>query len=133
MADMTREDITDILEEIALLLELKGENPFKIRAYRNGADAITSYGDDFLQKARDNELSDIKGFGKALAEKIHQLVAEGEMEYHQNLKKEFPDTIFELFTITGVGPRRSRRSITSLRSLLLLISNGYVSRERRRA
>ena len=50
MADMTREDITDILEEIALLLELKGENPFKIRAYRNGADAITSYGDDFLQK-----------------------------------------------------------------------------------
>ncbi|NCF87418.1 MAG: DNA polymerase/3'-5' exonuclease PolX [Verrucomicrobiaceae bacterium] len=106
MADMTREDITDILEEIALLLELKGENPFKIRAYRNGADAITSYGDDFLQKARDNELSDIKGFGKALAEKIHQLVAEGEMDYHQSLKKEFPDTIFELFTITGVGPKK---------------------------
>ena len=43
---MTREDITQVLEEIALLLELKGENPFKIRAYRNGSDAMTAYTGD---------------------------------------------------------------------------------------
>ena len=111
---MTREDITQVLEEIALLLELKGENPFKIRAYRNGSDAMTAYVGDFIQKAKDNDLGDIKGFGTALASKVHQLVAEGKMEYHQNLKAEFPDTIFELFSIPGVGPKKIKALYANL-------------------
>ena len=111
---MTREDITQVLEEIALLLELKGENPFKIRAYRNGAEAITAFTGDFIQKARDNDLGDIKGFGAALGSKVHQLVVEGEMEYHRNLKAEFPETIFELFTISGIGPKKIKALYATL-------------------
>ncbi|MFT5187944.1 MAG: DNA polymerase (family 10) [Verrucomicrobiales bacterium] len=103
---MTREEITDVLEEIALLLELKGENPFKIRAYRNGADIVTHHSEDFIQIARDNKLSSIKGFGEALANKVHEFVTTGEMEYHKNLRAEFPETIFELFGINGLGPKK---------------------------
>ncbi len=114
---MTCEEIIAVLEEIALLLELKGENPFKTRAYRNGADTIANYGEDFLQKARDNKLTEIKGFGEALATKVHQLVTEGEMEYHQKLPAEFPDTIFELFQlfhIPGLGPKKIKALHTHL-------------------
>lgn len=111
---MTCEEIIAVLEEIAVLLELKGENPFKTRAYRNGADIITNYGDDFLQKARENKLTEIKGFGEALATKVHQLVTEGEMEYHQKLRAEFPETIFELFHIPGLGPKKIKALHTHL-------------------
>lgn len=103
---MTCEEIIEVLEEIALLLELKGENPFKTQAYRNGADIVRQHEGDFLQKAQDNTLSDIKGIGDALAKKIHELVDTGRMTYHQDLKREFPTTIFELFDISGLGPKK---------------------------
>jgi DNA polymerase (family 10) len=103
---MTREEIIDVLEEIALLLELKGENPFKIRAYRNGADIVRNHEEDIVEKARENTLAEIKGIGDALAKKLHELVTEGQMLYHQNLRGEFPETIFELFDISGLGPKK---------------------------
>ncbi len=129
---MTREDITHVLEEIALLLELKGENPFKIRAYRNGADIITSYSGDFIEKARESAtaLSDIKGFGEALAKKVHEFVVnDGVMEYHQNLRKDFPDSIFELFGIPGVGPKKikalyDKLGVASIADLKRVCENG---------
>ena len=100
------DEITKILRQIAQLLELKGENPFKVRAYRNGADAIETFSGDFMQQARDNELKGIKGIGDALAKKIHQLVTEGQMEFWENLRAEFPETIFDLFEIPGMGPKK---------------------------
>jgi len=103
---MTREDIASILRQIAQLLELKGENPFKVRAYRNGADTVESHDGDIIQLAKDNELEGIKGIGDALAKKLHELVTTGKMEFWEKLRAEFPDTIFDLFSIPDLGPKK---------------------------
>lgn len=102
----TRDQIVDTLEEIALLLELKGENPFKIRAYRTGAEVVQSFPDDIVQKAADNDLKGIKGIGSALQEKLQELASTGELEFHKKLRAEFPESIFELFDIQGLGPKK---------------------------
>ena len=106
MPDATRETLIETLEQIATLLELKGENPFKIRAYRTGAETVRTYPGDFLQLARDNQLEGIKGIGDALREKLHTLAATGELPFLESLKAEFPDTIFELFDISGLGAKK---------------------------
>ena len=63
---MTRENLAEVLEDIALLLELKGENPFKIRAYRQGAEVVLNFDGDIVELAEKNELTGIKGIGDAL-------------------------------------------------------------------
>lgn len=103
---MTREDLADVLENIALLLELKGENPFKVRAYRTGVETVMQYPGDIVEKARLGELDGIKGIGDALQQKLHELASTGKLEYWENLRAEFPATIFELFEIQGIGPKK---------------------------
>jgi DNA polymerase (family X) len=103
---MTRDQIVDVLTRIALLLELKGENPFKVRAYRQGADAVSNYAGDIVEKAIANELAGISGLGAALQQKIHELATMGRLEFFEVLKSEFPTTIFELFEVPGLGAKR---------------------------
>ena len=103
---LTVEDLAATMEEIALLLELKGENPFKTRAYRNGADIIRDFEGDFLQLAKDGELKGIKGIGEALQQKLHELASTGSLQYYLDLKHEFPETLFELFELQGLGPKK---------------------------
>ncbi|MFT5904886.1 MAG: DNA polymerase (family 10) [Cryomorphaceae bacterium] len=104
--DMRREDIAEILEEIALLLELKGENVFKTRAYRNGAETTLNTEEDIIALAKEGKLGDVKGFGKALQEKVAELVQTGKMTYYENLRAEFPEGLFELFDLSGLGPKK---------------------------
>lgn len=106
MADVTRDTLVSTLEEIALLLELKGENPFKTRAYRKGADVVQNFDGDIVQKASDDDLKGIKGIGDALQQKLHELASTGTLEYYENLKAEFPPTLFELFEVQGLGPKK---------------------------
>ena len=108
MAEVTRDYLADILEEIALLLELKGENPFKIRAYRNGAEIIRSFDGDIVTRAMDGELTGIKGIGDALQQKLHELAISGKLAFHQTLRDEFPEGIFELLQLQGLGPKKVR-------------------------
>lgn len=103
---MTREDAAAILERIATLLEMQGENPFKVRAYRTGAEVVESFSGDILKLAADNQLSGIKGLGEALRDKLHEMATTGRLEFYEKLKAEFPDTIFELFDVQGLGPKK---------------------------
>lgn len=103
---MTREGLADVLEEIALLLELKGENPFKIRAYRQGAEIVSGFDGDIVALARDNQLEGIKGLGEALRDKLHEFASTGKLEFHENLRAEFPAGLFELFEVQGLGPKK---------------------------
>ena len=105
---ISREEIAAVLDEIALLLEIKGENPFKTRAYRNGAEAVRNFQGEIVAMAAANNLEDIKGIGKALQEKLHELASTGRLEFHQNLRAEFPEGLFELFGIQGLGPKKVR-------------------------
>ena len=106
MPDVTRESLVNTLEEIALLLELKGENPFKTRAYRNGAEVVQNFDGDIIERATENDLKGIKGIGDALQQKLHELASTGKLEYFENLRAEFPLTLFELFELQGLGPKK---------------------------
>lgn len=96
--------IARILAEIADLLEIKGENPFKIRAYRNGADTIAHLGERAAALTPAERLG-IPGIGKDLAGRIGELVGTGSCTYHQALLEEFPPTILDLLRLQGVGPK----------------------------
>ena len=105
---MTKEEIGAVLEAITQLLELKGENPFKIRAYQNAARAVETYSGNLETAAREGKLTEIPGIGAAIAEKITLLVLTGRLPYYEELKAEFPEGIFEMFELMGLGPKKIR-------------------------
>jgi DNA polymerase (family 10) len=93
-----------VFAEIADLLEIKGANPFKIRAYRNAADTVAHLGTPLVSLTAD-ERRGIPGIGKDLAAKITELLETGTAAYHQELLQEFPPTILDLLRLQGVGPK----------------------------
>lgn len=103
---MTREKLAEVLEEIALLLELKAENPFKIRAYRQGAETVRNFDGDIVELAEKNDLNGIKGIGEALRDKLHELASTGKLGFHETLRAEFPPGLFDLFDLQGLGPKK---------------------------
>ena len=103
---MSREEMAKVLEEIALLLELKDENPFKIKAYRAGAETVRSFPDDIVALAAANELKGVKGIGEALRDKLHEMATTGALAFHANLRAEFPDGLFALFELQGLGAKK---------------------------
>lgn len=111
---MTRETLASTLEEIALLLELKGDNPFKVRAYRTGADTVRQFPGDILALAREEQLDGIKGIGEALRQKLHELAMTGSLEFLEKLKGEFPVGLFDLFDLQGLGPKKIKALYDSL-------------------
>lgn len=132
MAEVTREHLVKTLENIALLLELKGENPFKTRAYRNGAEIVQNFDGDIVTRAIKNDLKDIKGFGDALQQKLYELASTGSLAYHENLRAEFPETLFELFEIQGLGPKKIKTvydqlEVDSVASLKKACEDGKVA------
>ncbi len=129
---MTRETLADALEEIALLLELRDENPFKIRAYRQGAEIIRAYDGDVVQAAAENGLKGVKGIGDALQEKLHTLATTGSLPFLEDLRKQFPPGLFELFDLQGLGPKKiktlhNQLGIDSIASLKQACEDGRVA------
>ncbi len=96
--------IARVFAEIGDLLEIKNENPFKIRAYRNAADTIVHFGDPIAGLPPADRLR-IPGIGKDLAAKIGELLDTGECRFHRDLLQEFPPTILDLLRLQGVGPK----------------------------
>jgi DNA polymerase (family X) len=96
--------IAQVFSEIADLLEIKGANAFKIRAYRSAAETIAVYPDP-VSRLEDGPLRDIPGIGKDLAAKIRELADSGTSAFHQELLQEFPQTILDLLHLQGVGPK----------------------------
>jgi DNA polymerase (family 10) len=96
--------IARVLAEIGDLLEIKGENPFKIRAYRNASETIVHAAQRIADLSPAERLA-IPGIGKDLNAKIAELVDTGVMAYHQTLLEEFPPTILDLLHLQGVGPK----------------------------
>src|SRR6266436_4823209 len=103
---MTKEEIAGVLEQIATLLELKNENPFKIRAYTNAARAIETFGGNISNFQDEEALSKIPGIGKSIALKIKELATTGSLKYLEELSAEFPSGILELFSLPGLGAKK---------------------------
>ncbi|WP_026476160.1 DNA polymerase/3'-5' exonuclease PolX [Alkaliphilus transvaalensis] len=105
---MDKYDISKIFEEIGMMMELKGENPFKIRAYYNGARTVELLEEDLKVLVEENRLNTVKGIGRALEEKIIELVKTGKLEFYEKLKAETPEGLMEMMRIPGVGPKKIR-------------------------
>lgn len=105
---MDKHRVAAVLAEIALYLELKGESSFKVRAYENGARIIEGLEEDLETLVREKRLGSINGIGKALEQKISELVTTGHLKYYEDLKAEFPPSLFELLRIPGLGAKKLR-------------------------
>jgi DNA polymerase (family 10) len=103
---MDRAAISRTLSEIAVLFSLKGENPFKVRAFENAAETISEV-EDLDELARQGKLASVPGIGKAIAEVVSELVLAGRSSLRDELGVEFPASIFELLRVPGLGPKKA--------------------------
>ena len=129
---MTKEEIAGALEQIATLLELKNENPFKIRAYTNAARTIETFGGNVANFQAEEALSKIPGIGKSIALKINELAATGSLKYLEELSAEFPSGILELFSLPGLGAKKIKAlyhklQISSIEHLQKACESGRVA------
>ena len=102
---MKNAEIIEILENIAVLLELKSESFFKSRAYQKAARSIESLAEDVDKLVAEGRLQEIPGVGEAISKKLTELVSTGRLDYYEKLKAEFPPGINVLMEIPGIGPR----------------------------
>ena len=105
---MDKKEVAAVLEEIALLLELAGENPFKVRAYEAGARAVLTFPGDLDAARGSGELAHVKGIGKSLAGVIEELLTRGEAALHRELRNQTPPGLLELLQVPGLGPKKAR-------------------------
>ncbi|MGD0251852.1 MAG: DNA polymerase/3'-5' exonuclease PolX [Verrucomicrobiota bacterium] len=103
---MDKDHVAEILVGIGTLLELKGENPFKTRAYLNAARTIESLSEPLAKIVAENRLGEIKGIGEALEKKITELVRTGKLAYYDELKASIPHGLIEMLEIPGLGPKK---------------------------
>src|SRR5882757_1533172 len=103
---MDKEKVAEILVEIGTLLELKGENPFKTRAYSNGARTIEGLSEPLAKLVAEKRLGEIKGIGEALEQKITELVETGRLKYYEDLKASIAPGLVEMLDIPGLGPKK---------------------------
>jgi DNA polymerase (family 10) len=103
-----KRDVARVLEQIAVILEIKGENPFKVRAYENAARAIDALEDDLAILVQEERLTQVRGIGSSIATNVTELVKSGKMKYYESLCEAVPAGWLELMRIPGLGPKRIR-------------------------
>ncbi|MBN1190133.1 MAG: DNA polymerase/3'-5' exonuclease PolX [Dehalococcoidales bacterium] len=102
---MNNSEIIRVLDDISLLLELKGESIFKTRAYQKAARSIELLSEGVDKLAKEDRLKEIPGIGEAITKKLTELVQTGRLEYYEKLRSEFPPSIYTFLEVPGIGPR----------------------------
>ena len=105
---MDKKEVAEIFEEMGALLELKGENPFRVRAYYNAARMVDGLSEDLSTLVKEERLTDIKGIGKDLAAKITELYTTGKLKSYDELRSSMPQGLLEMLKIPGFGPKRAK-------------------------
>jgi DNA polymerase (family 10) len=103
---LDNKDVAKMLKQIAVLMQLTGENPFKVRAYENAARTVERLNEDILSIREDDRLSDIKGIGKNIAAKIEEFLDTQSCQYLEELKKQVPEGLLKMLEIPGMGPKK---------------------------
>jgi DNA polymerase (family 10) len=104
---MNNRQLADSFTLIANLLEIKGENVYKTIAYRRAADSLLSLGREASDYWKEGKLEEIPGVGKAISEKIDELLQTGKLGFLEKLKKEIPTGLVDWLPIPGLGPKRA--------------------------
>ena len=105
---MDKRDVVRTLGEIATLLELKGENAFKVRAYENAARAIEAAPEDLGTLIEEGRLVELKGIGEHIAVRISELWKTGHMRYYEDLADAVPPGYLDMIRIPGLGAKKVR-------------------------
>ncbi|RRJ99271.1 DNA polymerase/3'-5' exonuclease PolX [Opitutaceae bacterium TAV3] len=130
---MTKTEIAATLTQIATLLELKGENPFKVRAYQSGARALGEIEEPELAAlVHDNRLNEVKGIGDALAQKIATLHTTGQLPFYDDLKASIAPGLITMLEVPGLGPKKIKAihdqlGIDNLDTLAAACADGRVA------
>ena len=129
---MKNSEVARVFEDIAGLLELKGENVFKIRAYQKAAYSIEHLPEEIDRLAAEGRLKEIPGVGDAIAKKITELTTTGRLKFYEDLKAEFPEGVSTLLDIPGIGTKTARRlaeelGVRTVDDLEEAISSGRVA------
>ena len=104
---MENRTISDIFTEIADILDIQGENPFRVRSYRNAARTIGDMSQSLESMVRAGKnLEEIPGIGKSISEKIHEILSTGKCHFLEELKAEVPPGLTELLRLEGLGPKK---------------------------
>jgi DNA polymerase (family 10) len=103
-----KEEVADVLAEISRLLDLLGENPFKIRAYENASRIIRAFDRDLARAVQDGSLAKTKGIGPGIHDKVATLVRTGRLDYHEGLRGSIPAGLLDLLRVPGLGPKKVR-------------------------
>jgi DNA polymerase (family X) len=103
---MDNQSLARVLQDIADVLEIKGESFFRIRSYRLSAESVGSHGDDVAEMIRrGDDLGSLTGVGEGIAAKLRELVETGRCEYHEELLSEIPRSLLDLLEVPGLGPK----------------------------
>ncbi|MBL8879569.1 MAG: DNA polymerase/3'-5' exonuclease PolX [Phycisphaerales bacterium] len=126
---MTNAQAARIFEEIAVLLEIQGEDAFRVNTYRKVARTVEDLASDINDVAARGELAKLPGIGKASAEKLSELLTTGRLALREELRQHVPDTLLELLRVPSLGPRKAALlwrevGVTSLAELKTAIDNG---------
>ena len=129
---MDKKDIVEVLERIGTMMEIKGENPFKVRAYFSGARTLQTMEEDLGEVIAEGRLGDIPGIGKALTEKIETLHTTGELEFYDKLVASVPPGLMDLLDIPGLGGKKikvlhEKLQVDSIESLTQVCQDGKVA------
>ena len=103
---MDKDQVAAVFVNIATLLELKDENPFKTRAYTNAARALEGLSEPLEKIIADDRLGEVKGIGESMQKKIHELVNTGKLAYYEELKAATPPGLVLMLEIPGLGPKK---------------------------
>lgn len=112
---MKNSEISEIFRDIAAILQIKGDNSFRIRAYEKAAQNIEGLTEDIESFVKGKKLTEIPGIGKYLADKITELITTGRIKAYEDLKKTIPEGVLGLLDIPGIGPRTARLLYEKLR------------------
>ncbi len=105
---MDNSQIADMFSRMAMLLEFKGEDPFKVKAYNNAARNIKRLDEELFHMYGKGNIEDINGIGKALEDKIIQMLEKGTFKAYEKVAEEIPEGIMEIMDIPGIGPKQAR-------------------------
>lgn len=130
---MDKREIAAIFEEIADLLEMKNDNPFRVRAYRNAARSLLNTSNDLKEMIRNETLTELEGIGDDLAEKIKTLATKGRLPFYEKLKKSIPAPLMKLRQVEGLGPKKvqalyKKLKISSIEELKKAAQKGKIAK-----